>query len=66
VIDLDSLVRMNLDSFKLDDRVDLEDLIEVGLVDASWMDRIDPRLAARLQIILDEVEREHRLSEPPP
>jgi len=66
VIDLDSLVRMNLDSFKLDDRVDLEDLIEVGLVDASWMDRIDPRLAARLQIMLDEVEPEHRLSEPPP
>jgi len=66
VIELESLVRMNLDSFKLDDRVDLEDMIDVELIDSGWRGKFGPRLEARLQEMLDEVERERFLSEPPP
>jgi hypothetical protein len=53
VVSLDALVRMKLNSFRLKDRVHLVDLIEVGLVDATWPQRLPPELAARLQQLLD-------------
>src|SRR5439155_25852993 len=47
VLSLEALVRMKLTSFRLKDRVHLQDLMGVGLIDASWQDRLPPELAAR-------------------
>jgi hypothetical protein len=56
LITLDGLVRMKLTAFRDKDRTHLRDLIEVGLLDASMLDRLDPALRARLQSILDSPE----------
>jgi hypothetical protein len=53
VLHLEPLVRMKLTSFRLKDRVHILDLIGVGLIDASWLDRLPPDLAARLKELLD-------------
>ncbi len=56
VISLVALVRMKLTSYRDKDRTHLRDLIEVGLVDSSWMEVLPPTLAPRLQAILDDPE----------
>ena len=48
-----ALVRMKLTSWRLKDRVHLLDMIQVGLIDATWPARLPPSLAARLQSLLD-------------
>jgi hypothetical protein len=53
VLSLEALVRMKLTSFRLKDQVHLQDMIGVGLIDATWPARFPPELAARLQQILD-------------
>ena len=53
VISLESLLRMKLTANKRNDRVDVRDMIDVGLIDAAWLDRLSPQLAARLQHLLD-------------
>ena len=50
---LEALVRMDLTSFRLNDRVDLQDMAQVGLIDATWPAMFRPELATRLQQILD-------------
>jgi hypothetical protein len=56
VLSLDALVRMKLNSFRRKDQVHVLDLIDVGLVDATWRDRLPPELAERLQSLLDNPE----------
>ena len=53
---LEPLVRMKLTSFRRKDQVHLLDLAEVGLIDASWLDRLEPILAARFQELLESPE----------
>jgi hypothetical protein len=53
LLGLDSLVVMKLTSYRDKDRTHLRDLIEVGLLDRSWLDRLQPELASRLQELLD-------------
>jgi hypothetical protein len=53
VLTLEALVRMKLTSFRLKDQVHLQDLLEVGLIDASWVPRMGPELGARLQQLID-------------
>jgi hypothetical protein len=53
VITLESLVLMKLMSHRLKDRVQLQDLIAVRLVDSSWLTKLPPELAERLKDILD-------------
>jgi hypothetical protein len=53
VVTLESLVRMKLTSFRLKDRVHLQDILEVGLIDGSWVGRYPPELGARLQQLID-------------
>ena len=53
VVTLVALVRMKLTSFRDKDRTHLRDLIQVGLIDATWPARLPPPLAARLQVLLD-------------
>jgi hypothetical protein len=48
-----ALVRMKLTSWRLKDRVHLLDMIHVGLLDATWLARLPPPLADRLQSLLD-------------
>jgi hypothetical protein len=50
---LDAMVRMKLISFRLKDRVHLQDLLGVGLVDESWCPKLSPELAARLKEVID-------------
>lgn len=44
-ISLEGLVRMKLTSFRDKDRTHLRDMLEVGLLDASWYSRCAPELA---------------------
>ncbi len=56
LVTLDALVKMKLTSFRDKDRTHLRDLIEVGLVDSSWRDRLPSPLARRLQSLLETPE----------
>lgn len=53
VLGFEPLVRMKLTSFRRKDQVHLLDMIEVGMVDRSWLDRLPSELATRLQELLD-------------
>ena len=53
ILSLDALVRVKLTAFRDKDKVHLRDLIEVGLIDASWLTRLPPALVERLQMLLD-------------
>lgn len=55
---LDALVRMKLTSFRLKDQVHLLDMLSVGLIDESWLSRVAPVLAPRLQEVLASPDRE--------
>jgi hypothetical protein len=56
VLVLDALVYMKLLSHRLKDRVHIQDLIGVGLIDQSWLAKLPPVLAERLKVILDNPE----------
>ena len=58
VAKLEALVRMKLTSFRLKDRVHLLDLVEVGLIDQSWCQRLPAELATRLHELIDSLESE--------
>jgi hypothetical protein len=52
LISLEALVRMKLSAFRDKDRVHLRDLVSVGLIDASWSDRLPVGLRLRFEQIL--------------
>jgi len=56
LVTLSGLVRMKLAAFRDKDRTHLRDMIEVGLIDASWLTRLEPGLRERLQSLLDAPE----------
>jgi hypothetical protein len=56
LLSLEALVRMKLTSFRDKDRVHLRDLIDVGLVDASWLTKMPAALRSRLAELLDNPE----------
>jgi hypothetical protein len=56
VIRLESLVKMKLTSFRDKDRTHVRDMIGVGLIDRSWIEKYPPALAQRLTEILDSPE----------
>lgn len=49
---LEPLVRMKLASYRDKDRMHLRDLIDVGLVDEGWCERLPAELAQRLRRLL--------------
>ncbi len=51
-ISLSALVRMKLTSFRDKDRTHVRDMIDVGLVDASWLDRLPAELTEKLRLLL--------------
>ena len=54
VVDLEPLVRMKLNSFWDKDRTHLRDMIELGIIDTAWLDRLHPEHSQRLQELLDD------------
>lgn len=56
LIALEPLVVMKLTAFRDKDRTHLRDMLEVGIVDATWLSRLPAELAARLQELLDNPE----------
>jgi hypothetical protein len=54
VIGLEALVTMKLTSYRDKDRTHLRDMIDVGLIDATWTARLPPPLGDRLQALLDD------------
>jgi hypothetical protein len=56
VMALEALVRMKLTSYRDKDRAHIRDMLDVGLIDATWPDRLPPALADRLRQILDTPE----------
>jgi hypothetical protein len=53
VVTLEALVRMKLTAFRDKDRTHLRDMLDVGLVDPSWVGRLPAELGARLQQLID-------------
>ena len=56
LLSLEALLRMKLTSFRDRDRVHVRDMIEVGLLDETWLERLPLALRARLQQLLDNPE----------
>ena len=54
VLSLEALVRIKLTAFRIKDRMHLLDMLDIGLIDASWGGRYPPELAARLQLLIDD------------
>ncbi|MFN6163874.1 MAG: hypothetical protein ACK5AC_16045 [Planctomycetota bacterium] len=57
ILPLERLVRMKLNSFQLKDRVHLLDMVEVGLVDASWVARFPQPLGDRLTSLIENPDQ---------
>jgi len=53
-VPFESLVTMKLTSFRRKDQVHIQDMISIGLIDESWLDRLSPRLQVRLRELLDD------------
>ncbi|MGB0766248.1 MAG: hypothetical protein ACPGYV_00905 [Phycisphaeraceae bacterium] len=56
-LELETLVAMKLNSFRLKDRVHLVDMIDVGLIDAGWVERLPAELGERLQQLIDDPDQ---------
>ncbi len=56
LLGLEALLRMKLTAYRDKDRTHLRDMLDIGLIDASWCDRFPPELAARLQHLVDTPE----------
>lgn len=54
VLTLEALVRMKLNSFRRKDQMHLLDLLDVGLIDATWLPALLPQHADRLQQLIDD------------
>jgi hypothetical protein len=53
VVQLEALLRMKLTANRRKDQVHIGDMLDVGLIDETWVARFVPELAARLQHVLD-------------
>ncbi|MEZ6032522.1 MAG: hypothetical protein R3C17_05495 [Planctomycetaceae bacterium] len=51
---LEQLVKMKLTSFRRKDQVHVLDMISIGLIDDSWLDRMPPQLRTRLNELLND------------
>jgi hypothetical protein len=48
------LVRMKLTSFRDKDRVHIRDMISIGLLDETWLERLSPELRVRMEELLND------------
>ena len=56
VLNLRALVQIKLTAYRDKDRTHLRDLLEVGLVDGSWLQHYPPELADRLRALIETPE----------
>lgn len=56
ILELMPLLEMALTGARCLDHLHVRDLIDVGLVDESWLSRLPPELATRLKQLLDDPE----------
>jgi hypothetical protein len=56
VLSLDALVRNKLNAFRRKDQTHLDDFLELGLIDESWLQKLEPPLAERLKRLIDNPE----------
>ncbi len=47
---------MKLTSYRDKDKVHIRDMISIGMVDDTWIERLSPVLGKRLQELLDDPE----------
>ncbi len=52
-LSLPALIRMKLTSYRKKDQTHILDMIDVGLIDASWLDRVPPELKDRLRELIE-------------
>lgn len=52
LLQLDALLRMKLTAYRRKDQVHILDMLDIGLVDASFCDRLPPVLAERLRHLI--------------
>ena len=55
-ISLEALTRMKLNVFRDKDRMHIRDMLDVDLIDETWLGRLPPELAVRLKEIIDNPE----------
>lgn len=53
-VPFETLVRMKLNSFRRKDQVHLQDMISLGMIDDTWLDRLPTVFRDRLKILLDD------------
>lgn len=56
ILSLQSLVTMKLTSYRDKDKTHLRDMLEIGLIDTSWLSRFPPGLSGRLKQLIDSPE----------
>ena len=56
IVQIDRLITMKLTAYRDKDRTHLRDMIDVGLIDASTLDRVPAELRARLDHLLANPE----------
>ena len=54
IVTLEALLRMKRNAFRRKDQTHLLDMLSLGLIDASWLPRLVPEHAARLQQRIDD------------
>ena len=54
ILRLNALVRMKLTAFRRKDQMHLLDMLDVELIDESWVGRVPPELASRLKELIDD------------
>ena len=55
-VSLEALTRMKLNVFRDKDRMHIRDMLDVDLIDETWLVRLPPELAVRLKEIIDNPE----------
>lgn len=54
ILSLNALVQIKLTAFRDKDRTHLRDMLEVGLIDSTWVPRLPDELGHRLQALIDD------------
>ncbi len=54
ILSLEALVKMKLTSFRDKDRTHLRDMLDIGLIDGTWIAKVPGELSPRLQQLLDD------------
>ena len=54
ILSLEALVQIKLTAYRDKDRTHLRDMLEVGLIDGSWVGKFPAELGERLQALIDD------------